>query len=267
MSLPYFPMYPSDFEAKTSHLTLAEDGAYNRLLRICWMTPGCTIPDDEAWIMRRVRALTDEDKEAVRTILAEFFTVENGRYSNAKLMQIWRESNKAHEKRKNAGAKGGKAKSLKNNNTAHSNAVAKPKQPEPEPNKEKELSKDSPKKGSRGSCLPDDWQPSNEFIDWPVQNLNWTINRSQAEAAKFKDYWIAKTGAGATKKDWLATWRNWCRNARPPGPDQIQRQETATQKLKREAQERWNLSTEGKHHDQSPRNTSGPLRLVASSTE
>jgi uncharacterized protein YdaU (DUF1376 family) len=31
MSLPYFPMYPTDFEAKTSHLTLAEDGAYNRL--------------------------------------------------------------------------------------------------------------------------------------------------------------------------------------------------------------------------------------------
>jgi uncharacterized protein YdaU (DUF1376 family) len=53
MSLPYFPMYPSDFEAKTSHLTLLEDGAYNRLLRLCWMTPGCSIPADEAWIMRR----------------------------------------------------------------------------------------------------------------------------------------------------------------------------------------------------------------------
>ena len=55
MSLPYFPMYPSDFEAKTSHLTLEEDGAYNRLLRLCWMTPGASIPDDDAWIMRRMR--------------------------------------------------------------------------------------------------------------------------------------------------------------------------------------------------------------------
>ena len=30
---------------------------------------------------------------------------------------------------------------------------------------------------------------------------------------EFRDYWIAKTGANATKKDWLATWRTWCRRA------------------------------------------------------
>lgn len=133
MSLPYFPMFPSDFEAKTSHLTLAEDGAYNRLLRICWMTPGCSIPTDEAWIMRRVRAFTEADKEAVRAVLVEFFTVENGRYSNAKLTRIWLEANEAHEKRKNAGAKGGKSKALKTKETGSSNATAMPKQPEPEP--------------------------------------------------------------------------------------------------------------------------------------
>lgn len=118
MSLPYFPMFPSDFEAKTSHLTLAEDGAYNRLLRICWMTPGCTIPTDEAWIMRRARAFDEAEKEAIRAVLAEFFTAENGRYSNAKLTRIWREANEAHEKRKNAGSKGGKAKALKTKETA-----------------------------------------------------------------------------------------------------------------------------------------------------
>jgi uncharacterized protein YdaU (DUF1376 family) len=133
MSLPYFPMYPSDFEAKTSHLTLTEDGAYNRLLRLCWMTPGCDIPADEAWVMRRARAVTDDDKLAVLTILGEFFTVKNGRYSNAKLKLIFGEVNEAHQKRVSAGSKGGKAKSLKSNNSVSSNATAKPKQPEPEP--------------------------------------------------------------------------------------------------------------------------------------
>jgi hypothetical protein len=34
------------------------------------------------------------------------------------------------------------------------------------------------------------------------------------EAAKFLDYWTAKSGQVATKCDWLATWRNWIRNAR-----------------------------------------------------
>ena len=28
----------------------------------------------------------------------------------------------------------------------------------------------------------------------------------------FRDFWIAKTGANAVKKDWAATWRNWCRS-------------------------------------------------------
>ncbi len=37
------------------------------------------------------------------------------------------------------------------------------------------------------------------------------------EWAKFCDYWRAKTGASATKKDWLATWRNWCRKAEQDG--------------------------------------------------
>lgn len=138
MSLPYFPMFPSDFEAKTSHLTLAEDGAYNRLLRICWMTPGCSIPTDEAWIMRRVRAHDDAEKEAVRAVLAEFFTVENGRFSNARLTKEWLAANEAHDKRKKAGSKGGKAKSLKNNGSVSSNAKAMPKQPEPEPEPYKE---------------------------------------------------------------------------------------------------------------------------------
>jgi hypothetical protein len=35
------------------------------------------------------------------------------------------------------------------------------------------------------------------------------------EADKFADYWHSKPGAAARKSDWAATWRNWCRNAKP----------------------------------------------------
>lgn len=177
MSLPYFPMFPSDFEAKTSHLTLAEDGAYNRLLRICWMTPGCSIPTDEAWIMRRVRAFTEADKEAVRDVLGEFFTANDGRYSNAKLTRIWLEANEAHEKRKNAGSRGGKAKALKTKETGSSNAKAMLKQPEPEP--EPEVIKEEPK-----GSLPE--LPSGElFSAQPVNDTAEAVaeyNRAATEA-------------------------------------------------------------------------------------
>lgn len=133
MSLPYFPMFPSDFEAKTSHLTLEEDGAYNRLLRLMWMTNGCSLPDDDAWIMRRMRVDKDTYDRVVLVVIEEFCERRNGRVSNARLTKVFTESADKHKKRVLAGSKGGKAKALNNNNNHSSNAKAKPKQPEPEP--------------------------------------------------------------------------------------------------------------------------------------
>ena len=210
MSLPYFPMYPTDFEAKTSHLTLAEDGAYNRLLRICWMTPCCTMPADEAWIMRRARAVTEAEQEAVRSIIAEFFAIENGRYSNARLHKEWLAAIDAHERRKTAGAKGGKSKALKSNDTASSNAKAMPKQPEPEPDIEKEDTNVSSK--SRASRLPSDWVLPKAWGDWAIAEGMADV-RVRHEAEQFRDYWLGVAGAKGLKRDWLATWRKWARTA------------------------------------------------------
>jgi uncharacterized protein YdaU (DUF1376 family) len=221
MSLPYFPMYPTDFEAKTSHLTLAEDGAYNRLLRICWMTPSCTMPADEAWIMRRARAVSDHEQESVRAVLAEFFTIENGRYSNARLRREWLAANEAHERRKNAGAKGGKAKSLQAKGKTPSKAKAMPKQPEPEPEPEpiEDTSVSSSVK-NRGTRLGKDFVAPQEWIDWAI-GLGGNYQYWHNETEKFRDYWSAKSGKDATKLEWKATWRNWCRNAIERNPPKI----------------------------------------------
>lgn len=37
----------------------------------------------------------------------------------------------------------------------------------------------------------------------------------RSETKCFVDYWRARPGAGGTKLDWVATWRNWMRKARP----------------------------------------------------
>lgn len=133
MSLPYFNMYPTDFEAKTSHLTIEEDGAYNRLLRLMWMTPGCSLPDDDKWIARRMRVDQDTFNRVVLPVIDEFCQRENGRVSNARLTEEYERSSASHKKRVSAGSKGGKSKSLKTKETCSSIAKAKPKQPEPEP--------------------------------------------------------------------------------------------------------------------------------------
>jgi len=64
----------------------------------------------------------------------------------------------------------------------------------------------------RGSRLPSDWEPSADLLEWarttkPGINLEETVEH-------FRDYWRAKSGAGATKLDWSATFRNWVRNER-----------------------------------------------------
>lgn len=121
MSLPYFPMFAKDYEAKTAHLTILEDGAYNRLLRLCWMTPGCTLPDDEQWIMRKLRARTEEEKEAVRTVLEEFFETKKGRVFQQNLLDIYESSVSRHKSAVENGKKGGRPrKSLENNTSGKS---------------------------------------------------------------------------------------------------------------------------------------------------
>lgn len=68
---------------------------------------------------------------------------------------------------------------------------------------------------NRGARLPDDWELPAEWRQWAAENAP-AIDPDR-EAAKFRDYWHAKAGTGAAKKDWLATWRNWCRMAEERG--------------------------------------------------
>lgn len=128
MSLAYFPMYPTDFDADTGHLSMAEDGAYNRLLRLSWRCPDAKMPDDLEWIFRKARAVTDDDKALIAAILAEFFTRKGGKIFSARLHKEWVQANKAHGKRVSAGKSGGRAKALKSKENGLSNAKAMPEQ-------------------------------------------------------------------------------------------------------------------------------------------
>lgn len=133
MSLAYFPLYADRYEADTTHLSILEDGAYNRLLRLCWRSPGCKLPNDRAWIYRQMRATSEADREAIDTVLGEFFRVSRGKTWNPKLLQIYEQVSDAHCNRIEAGKRGAAAKALKRKETGSSNAKAELKQPEPEP--------------------------------------------------------------------------------------------------------------------------------------
>lgn len=157
MSVPYFPLFPDDFEADTAHLTMAEDGAYNRLLRLQWRSPGCSLPDDLDWICRKVRARDDADRAMVSAVIDEYFTREDGRIFSRRLSREFVKATETFEKRSEAGSKGGKSRSLISNDICSSRAKAGLKQPEPEPEpEEREEAKASLSSG-------DDVQPIDEI--------------------------------------------------------------------------------------------------------
>ena len=144
MSLPYFNYYPKDMGYKTMHLTLAEFGAYNRLLSLCWTTPGCTIPKDIEWIARKMLIRSEQDKAVLLAILDEFFIVIKGQYANKRLLEEYKKSDSKYKIKVKAAKKGGAATALKYKEKDSANRLADDKairranqnqnlEPEPEP--------------------------------------------------------------------------------------------------------------------------------------
>ena len=80
-----------------------------------------------------------------------------------------------------------------------------------------------------------------EWLEWAMLDRKWDEIRTRVVWERFKDFWIAKSGRDATKLDWRATWRNWCRNERDPparGSPVFPAFEGATERAIRVAEER-----------------------------
>lgn len=59
----------------------------------------------------------------------------------------------------------------------------------------------------RGARIPDDFAVNPDMVAWAKANAPNVDGRRETE--KFINHWRAKTGAQATKLDWVLTWRNW----------------------------------------------------------
>jgi len=67
---------------------------------------------------------------------------------------------------------------------------------------------EAPNLKKRGTRLPDKWQPSERCIAYALDH-GMSRERIKREIERFKNYWLEKTGAGATKITWEGTWKNW----------------------------------------------------------
>jgi uncharacterized protein YdaU (DUF1376 family) len=73
--LNYFELHLGDYEAATAHLSMLEDAAYCRMLRIYYRTER-PLPADIKQVCRLVRAASKPERDAVQQVLDDFFTLQ-----------------------------------------------------------------------------------------------------------------------------------------------------------------------------------------------
>lgn len=139
---PFMQLYVSDFIGDTLHLSTEQIGAYMLMLMAMWNAGG-SLPDDDAKVARVVR-MSVKKWRAISDDLMVYFDRSEGLITHNRLTKELQKSERKSQSRASAGAKGGAAKALKNNNQVVANAKQLPKH-SPD-TREKELPNGSSKK-------------------------------------------------------------------------------------------------------------------------
>ncbi len=103
--LTWFPLYVDDWlnSRKVRRMDAGYVGIY--ILLLCEQWQGGPLPDDDGDLMFLARA----EIEDIREVLEQCFTKTDGRWANERLTEIHAEQIKKHDRRVEAGRKGGEA--------------------------------------------------------------------------------------------------------------------------------------------------------------
>lgn len=96
----YYERHIGDYLKDTAHLSLLEHGVYTRLMDVYYTREGA-IPASE--VARLIGARSRDEKAALQAVLAEFFVLVDGSYSQKRCdeeLQAYRESQEGHEDKK-----------------------------------------------------------------------------------------------------------------------------------------------------------------------
>jgi uncharacterized protein YdaU (DUF1376 family) len=77
----YYSHHIGDYLTATAHLSILEDGCYRRMMDRYYTTE-LPLPSDEQALFRLLRARSEDEKEAVRVVLDEFFTLTESGWSH-----------------------------------------------------------------------------------------------------------------------------------------------------------------------------------------
>lgn len=164
-AFPSLPLFTDAFIADTGHLSAQETGAYLLLLMMAWRSPGCRLPDDDAKLARWARV----DRRLwhkIKPIVMEFWSLDDdGFWTQKRLTKEHEQTRNRAERARENGARGGRPKSLENNepeNPAGSSRVSQAKAPNPNPNPIGSSLRSEPRDAQARDPAPNAW-PADAF--------------------------------------------------------------------------------------------------------
>ena len=105
----YFKFHIGDYRRETPHLTLLEHGVYMTLMSTYYANEEA-LPIDEKQLFRIAGARTDEEKEAVKNVVSEFFKQTETQWVHSRIdFELQKYQTRAEINREN-GQKGGRSK-------------------------------------------------------------------------------------------------------------------------------------------------------------
>lgn len=111
----FYKRYVGDIQRDTGHLSLAEFGAYDRLLDHYYATE-MPLPADFDSCCRIARAMTAPERKAVESILKQYFKLTDDGYSQGRTEKEIADAQPAMVSARLNGQKGGRPKKAENNN-------------------------------------------------------------------------------------------------------------------------------------------------------
>jgi uncharacterized protein YdaU (DUF1376 family) len=109
---PAMPFYTDAYLADTTHLTTEEHGAYLLLLFAAWRSPGCCLKDDDAFLARVAKVTLDRWRKRLRPVLAPFWRIQDGSWTQKKQQSVREKLGAISEKRAKAARQARGAKPL-----------------------------------------------------------------------------------------------------------------------------------------------------------
>lgn len=198
----YYKRNIGDYAKKAGRLTMLQHGAYTLLIDSCYDREGFpTLEQALEWTW----ASSEIEIEAVKFVLNRFFNLnKDGEYVHDEILSALLNYHKNADTNKQIAIE--REAKRREKRTDRARIVD-----EPPPNQEPITNNHKPNsRGTKGSRLSADWVLPSDWRDWAKAERPDLALDSVAD--QFRDYWVAKTGTGATKLDWSATWRNWVRN-------------------------------------------------------